>query len=75
MRESPTLELTELPEEKGAIVHYTDPLVLGFLKMLEQYIDHFNVKTTLEFIHSYDRLLLASDQAKFDYVMFRKLRC
>jgi len=72
MRESPAVELMELLEEKGAIVHYTDPHVPVFPKMREHYFDLSSVDPKPENIASYDVLLLATDHAKFDYAMFQQ---
>jgi len=72
MRESPAVELMELLEAKGAIIHYTDPHVPVFPKMREHYFDLSSVEPTPEAIASYDLLLLATDHAKFDYAMFQQ---
>jgi UDP-N-acetyl-D-glucosamine dehydrogenase len=72
MRESPAVELMELLEEKGAIVHYTDPHVPVFPKMREHHFDLSSIDPTPENIASYDLLLLATDHAKFDYAMFQQ---
>jgi UDP-N-acetyl-D-glucosamine dehydrogenase len=72
MRESPAVELMEFLEEKGAIVHYTDPHVPVFPKMREHYFDLSSVDPTPTNIASYDILLLATDHAKFDYAMFQQ---
>lgn len=72
MRESPSVELMELLEEKGAIVEYTDPHVLVFPKMREHYFDLKSVNPTPEKIAEYDVLLLATNHTKFDYGMFKK---
>jgi UDP-N-acetyl-D-glucosamine dehydrogenase len=72
MRESPAVILMELLEEKGAIVHYTDPHVPVFPKMREHHFDLSSIDPTPHNISSYDVLLLATDHAKFDYVMFQQ---
>jgi UDP-N-acetyl-D-glucosamine dehydrogenase len=72
MRESPAVELMELLEEKGAIIHYTDPHVPVFPKMREHHFDLSSIDPTPENIASYDLLLLATDHAKFDYAMFQQ---
>lgn len=72
MRESPAVKLMELLEEKGAIVHYTDPHVPVFPKMREHHFDLSSVTPTPEAIQSYDLLLLATDHAKFDYAMLKQ---
>lgn len=72
MRESPAVVLMELLEEKGAIFHYSDPHIPVFPKMREHYFDLSSVDPTPENIAGYDVLLLATDHAKFDYVMFQQ---
>lgn len=67
MRESPAVELMELLEEKGAIVHYSDPHVPKFPKMREHHFDLSSVALTPETIQHYDLLLLATNHDKFDY--------
>jgi len=71
MRESPSVELMELLEEKGAIVEYTDPHVPVFPKMREHHFDLQSVDPTPEKIAEYDVLLLATHHTKFDYDMFK----
>jgi len=72
MRESPSVELMELLEEKGAIVDYTDPHVPIFPKMREHHFDLSSINPTPEAIASYDVLLLATNHSKFDYEMFKE---
>lgn len=72
MRESPAVELMELLEEKGAIVHYTDPHVPVFPKMREHHFQLSSIDPTPEAIQSYDLLLLATDHTKFDYELFQQ---
>jgi UDP-N-acetyl-D-glucosamine dehydrogenase len=72
MRESPAVELMELLQEKGAIIHYTDPHVPVFPKMREHHFDLSSVDPTPQNISSYDVLLLATDHAKFEYAMFQQ---
>lgn len=72
MRESPAVVLMELLEEKGAIVHYTDPHVPVFPKMREHHFDLSSIDPTPQNISNYDVLLLATDHTKFDYAMFQQ---
>jgi UDP-N-acetyl-D-glucosamine dehydrogenase len=72
MRESPSVVLMELLEEKGAIVEYTDPYVPFFPKMRDHWFDLTSVNLTPEIIASYDVLLLATDHSAFDYEMIQK---
>ena len=72
MRESPSVELMELLQKKGAIIDYSDPHVAVFPKMREHNFVLKSIDPTPENIASYDLLLLATDHSKFDYVMFQK---
>jgi UDP-N-acetyl-D-glucosamine dehydrogenase len=72
MRESPSVELMELLEEKGAIVEYTDPHVPVFPKMREHHFDLESINPSPEKIAEYDVLLLATNHSKFDYAMFKE---
>ena len=72
MRESPSVELMELLEQKGAIVEYTDPHVPVFPKMREHHFDLESIDPTPEKIAEYDVLLLATNHSKFDYAMFKE---
>jgi len=72
MRESPSVALMELLEEKGAIVEYTDPHVPVFPKMREHHFELSSVEPTAEKIANYDLLLLATDHTRFDYDLFQQ---
>jgi UDP-N-acetyl-D-glucosamine dehydrogenase len=72
MRESPAVELMELLQEKGAIIHYTDPHVPVFPKMREHYFELSSIEPTPEAIAEYDLLLLATNHDKFDYALFQQ---
>lgn len=72
MRESPSVELMELLEEKGALIEYTDPHVPIFPEMREHNFDLKSVELTAEKIAKYDVLLLATNHSKFDYNMFKE---
>ena len=72
MRESPSVELMDLLEKKGAIVDYSDPHVPVFPKMREHSFDLSSVDPTAENIAQYDVLLIATNHSAFDYQMFQK---
>jgi UDP-N-acetyl-D-glucosamine dehydrogenase len=72
MRELPAVELMELLQAKGAIIHYTDPHVPVFPKMREHYFELSSIEPTPEAIAEYDLLLLATNHSKFDYAMFQQ---
>ncbi|MGI2026451.1 nucleotide sugar dehydrogenase [Endozoicomonas acroporae] len=71
MRESPSVELMERLEKKGAVVAYSDPHVPVFPKMREHHFDLTSEELTPENIAGYDCVLLATDHADFDYKMIQ----
>ncbi len=72
MRESPSVELMELLQAKGAHIDYADPWVPVFPKMREHYFDLSSVTLTPESIASYDAVLLATNHDVFDYDMIQQ---
>lgn len=72
MRESPSVELMELLEAKGALIDYSDPWVPIFPKMREHHFDLSSVDLTPEMIDGYDAVLLATNHDAFDYDMIQK---
>ncbi|MBX2869843.1 MAG: nucleotide sugar dehydrogenase [Acidiferrobacterales bacterium] len=71
MRESPSVVLMEMLEEKGAIVSYSDPHVPTFPKLRAHHFELDSVKLTANSIADYDAVLLATDHDAFDYQMIR----
>ncbi|MBN3563572.1 nucleotide sugar dehydrogenase [Aliamphritea spongicola] len=69
MRESPSVEIMELLEEKGAVVSYSDPHVPEFPKMREHSFDLKSVVLSQESLAEYDAVVLATDHDAFDYEM------
>ncbi len=67
MRESPSVELMELLQEKGADVSYSDPFFQSFPRMRKHRFDLQSVHLTAELIASFDILILATDHDNFDY--------
>ncbi len=72
MRESPSVELMELLQAKGAHIDYADPWVPVFPKMREHHFDLSSVTLTPESIASYDAVLLATNHDVFDYDMIQQ---
>jgi UDP-N-acetyl-D-glucosamine dehydrogenase len=72
MRESPSVELMELLEAKGALIDYSDPWVPVFPKMREHHFDLSSVEITPESIASYDAILLATNHDVFDYDLIKQ---
>lgn len=67
MRESPSVEIMELLEAKGAVVAYSDPHVPVFPVMREHHFDLSSEPLTAEGLAAYDAVVLATDHDKFDY--------
>jgi UDP-N-acetyl-D-glucosamine dehydrogenase len=72
MRESPSVELMELLQAKGALIEYADPWVPVFPKMREHSFDLSSVDLTPETIAKFDTVLLATNHDAFDYEMLLK---
>ncbi|EZH81604.1 UDP-N-acetyl-D-glucosamine dehydrogenase [Ectopseudomonas composti] len=66
-RESPTVEIMELLQSKGAVVDYSDPHIPTFPKKRDYHFDLDSVTLTADSIASYDCLILATDHDSFDY--------
>ncbi|MDD5687461.1 MAG: nucleotide sugar dehydrogenase [Elusimicrobia bacterium] len=67
IRESPSLELTEILEKKGVIVSYNDPYINKIPKMRHHKIEKASVKLTAENIKKYDAVLIATDHSCYDH--------
>lgn len=67
MRESPSVELMEKLQKKGAAISYSDPHVPVFPKMREHYFDLESVEITPENLRGYDCVLVATHHDAFDY--------
>ena len=65
-RESPSIELMELMEEKGAIMVYCDPHIPVFPRMRKHYFDLKSVELTPASVAEYDCILLATNHDAFD---------
>ncbi len=69
MRESPSVEIMELLEDKGAVVSYSDPHVPEFPQMREHSFDLNSINLTPETLSEYDAVVLTTDHDAFDYEM------
>ena len=67
MRESPTLKLIEILEEKGAIVDYNDPFIPVMPKVRKYQYDMKSVDLTAENLASYDAVLISTDHSQYEY--------
>lgn len=72
MRESPSVEIMELIEAKGAEVAYSDPHVPVFPKMREHNFDLSSVALTPASVAEFDAIVLATDHDKFDYSLIKE---
>ncbi|TMO83612.1 UDP-N-acetyl-D-glucosamine 6-dehydrogenase [Pseudoalteromonas spongiae] len=72
MRESPSVEIMELIEAKGADVAYSDPHVPVFPKMREHNFDLSSVALTPASVAEFDAIVLATDHDKFDYSLIKE---
>ena len=69
MRESPSVELMDLLQDKGAQISYSDPYVGIFPRMRKAHFDLRSVELTPETLRSYDCVLVATNHDLFDYKM------
>lgn len=67
MRESPSVEIMELIQAKGAKVAYSDPHVPKFPKMREHSFNLASVELTADNLSSFDAVVLATDHDRFNY--------
>jgi UDP-N-acetyl-D-glucosamine dehydrogenase len=71
MRESPSVELMEKLQKKGALVQYSDPHVPTFPPMREHHFDLSSVTLSAETVAEYDCVLIATNHDAFDYDLIR----
>ena len=67
MRESPSVELMELLQEKGADVAFSDPFFQSFPQMRKHKFDLQSVDLNADSVAFFDVVLLATDHDAFDY--------
>lgn len=67
MRESPSVELMEKLQKKGAQVQYSDPHVPVFPPMREHHFDLTSATLNEETLAEYDCVLIATNHDVFDY--------
>ena len=72
IRESPSIEVMELLQEKGAQVAYSDPYVPAFPKMRAHYFDLQSVEITPETLSQFNCVILTTAHKAFDYEMIAK---
>ena len=67
LRESPSIEIMELLQKKGAQVDYSDPHVPFFPAMRAHHFDLHSVDLTAYTLKNYDCVILATAHQAFDY--------
>lgn len=67
MRESPSLEVMEILQEKGAIVSYSDPHVPKMPPLRHHHFEMNSAVLTADLLHSQDAVILATAHQAFDY--------
>ncbi len=72
MRESPSVELMQLLQDRGAIVEYSDPHVPSFPKMRKYTFELSSIEISAENLKAYDCVLIATDHDAFDYEMIQE---
>lgn len=71
-RESPSIELMEILEEKGATIAYSDPHIAVFPRMRKHFFDLKSLELTAETLAAYDCVLIATNHDQFDYALIKK---
>ena len=72
MRESPSVELMKLLQNKGSIVDYSDPFFSQFPPMRKYAFNLKSVPITKETLNKYDLILLSTDHDSFDYEFIKQ---
>lgn len=72
MRESPSVEVMELIQAKGATVAYSDPHVPVFPKMRAHSFDLKSTALTAESLASFDAVVLTTNHDGFDYDLIKQ---
>jgi UDP-N-acetyl-D-glucosamine dehydrogenase len=69
MRESPSLKLIEIFNERGAIVDYSDPFIPTLPKTRKYNFDMKSIELSESSVREYDLVVLSTDHTDFDYKM------
>jgi len=67
IRESPSLELIKLLQERGAKVDYNDPYVPQIPKTRDYELKMFSRNLTAKMLATYDVILISTDHSVYDY--------
>ena len=71
-RESPSIELMELLQAKGARIAYSDPHIPVFPRMREHYFDLRSVELCAEAIGEFDCVIIGTNHDAFDYALVKQ---
>jgi UDP-N-acetyl-D-glucosamine dehydrogenase len=71
-RESPSVELIKLLEDRGANVDYSDPFVVEFPKMRKYKFELSSVDINPTNLAKYDVCIISTDHSSFNYSMILK---
>ncbi len=69
VRESPTLKLIEILEEKGATVEYNDPYIPQMPHVRKYRFEMKSIDLTPENLEKFDLVLISTDHSAYDYEM------
>ena len=72
MRESPSITIMELLQEKGVELAYSDPHVPVFPKLREHHFDLKSEELTADNIASFDAVVLATEHTQVDYELVKE---
>lgn len=71
-RESPSIEILELLQAKGAQVAYSDPHIAVFPRMREHRFDLKSVELTPESLGTFDCVIIGTNHDGFDYKLIKE---
>jgi UDP-N-acetyl-D-glucosamine dehydrogenase len=72
LRESPSLSIMKILQEKGALINYSDPHIPTFPQMRNYSFDLESINLDSRVIQDYDCIVLATDHDDFDYKLIQK---
>jgi UDP-N-acetyl-D-glucosamine dehydrogenase len=72
VRESPSIQIMELLQQKGALVAYSDPHVINFPKMRNHHFDLSSEPLTAQNISTFDAVILSTAHDAFDYELIKQ---
>ena len=67
IRESPSLELIEILEKKGAAVSYNDPYIPKIPRMRRHQIEKKSINLTVANLKKFDAVLISTNHSCYDY--------